>query len=107
MMDDAEIAFIGYGSSARAALQASSIARKIGVKVGSIQLYTIWPFPDKELIELCSRCKKVIVPELNMGQIVLEVQRALPPDVEVIPLQRYDGELLTPMQLLQKLEETL
>ena len=51
--------------------------------------------------------KKVIVAELNMGQIVHEVRRALPPDIEVHELQRYDGEILTPMQLVEKLEEVL
>jgi 2-oxoglutarate ferredoxin oxidoreductase subunit alpha len=107
MMDDAEIAFISYGTVARTALQAASIARKAGVKVGAIQLYTIWPFPDAQLVELCARCKKVIVAELNMGQIVHEIERALPRDIRIHTLQRYDGEILTPMQLLEKLEEVL
>ncbi|MCM2272981.1 MAG: 2-oxoacid:acceptor oxidoreductase subunit alpha [candidate division Zixibacteria bacterium] len=107
MMDDAEIAYISYGTVARTSLQAASIARTAGVKVGSIQLYTIWPFPDKQLLELCARCKKVIVGELNMGQIVHEVKRVLPRDIEVHTVQRYDGEILTPLQLLKKLEEVM
>jgi 2-oxoglutarate ferredoxin oxidoreductase subunit alpha len=107
MMDDAEIAFISYGTVSRAALQAVQIARKAGVKVGSIQLQTIWPFPDKQIRELCSRCRTVIVAELNMGQMDNEIRRVLPPNVKVDTLQRYDGEILTPMQLVQKLEEVL
>jgi 2-oxoglutarate ferredoxin oxidoreductase subunit alpha len=107
MMDDAEIAFISYGTVARTSMQAAAIARKAGVKVGSIQLYTIWPFPDKQLIELCARCRKVIVAELNMGQIVHEIRRILPPDIEIHTAQRYDGEILTPLQLLQKVEEVM
>lgn len=107
MMDDAEIAFISYGTVARTSMQAASIARKAGFKIGSIQLYTIWPFPDKQLLELCARCKKVIVGELNMGQIVHEVRRVLPRDVEIHTVQRYDGEVITPLQLLEKLEEVL
>jgi 2-oxoglutarate/2-oxoacid ferredoxin oxidoreductase subunit alpha len=106
-MEDAEVAFISYGTVARTALQASSIARQAGFKVGNIQLQTIWPFPDKTLINLCAKCKKVIVAELNMGQIVLEVQRALPRDVQIYTCQRYDGEILTTQQLLEKLEEVL
>jgi len=106
-MDDAEVAFVSYGSVSRAALQAVSLARSVGVKVGTIQLYTIWPFPYDKLKEICSRCKKVIVAELNMGQIIHEVRKALSADVEVLPLQRYDGEILTPTQLLEKLEEVL
>ncbi len=107
MMDDAEIAFISYGTVARTSMQAAAIARKAGAKVGSIQLYTIWPFPDKQLVELCARCRKVIVAELNMGQIVHEIRRILPPDIEIHTVQRYDGEILTPLQLLQKVEEVM
>ncbi|RKX25151.1 MAG: 2-oxoacid:acceptor oxidoreductase subunit alpha, partial [Candidatus Zixiibacteriota bacterium] len=70
-------------------------------------LYTIWPFPDKEIRDICSRCKKVIVGELNMGQIVHEIQRVLPEDKEIHTIQRYDGEIITPIQILEKLEEVL
>ena len=106
-IDDADVIFITYGSVARAALQATSLAREAGVKVGCIQLYTIWPFPDKELQDLCSKCKKIIVGELNMGQIVHEIERILPKDKEIHNIQRYDGEILTPIQMLEKLEEVL
>ncbi len=106
-MDDAEVAFISYGSVARAALQATDIVRGAGYKVGALQLQTIWPFPDKMLREMCANCRAVVVGELNMGQVVHEVRRALPPDIEVHELQRYDGEILTPMQLVHKLEEVL
>lgn len=106
-IDDAEVIFVSYGSVSRAALQATEIARRAGVKVGAVQLYTIWPFPDQPVREFCGRARKVIVGELNQGQIVHEVRRVLPDDIEVHSLQRYDGEILTPMQLLQKLEEVL
>ena len=107
MMDDAEIVFISYGTVSRAALQAASLAREAGVKVGTVQLYTIWPFAEQQLRDLCGKCKKVIVTELNMGQVIHEVRKALPADIEIHALQRYDGEILTPMQLLEKLEEVM
>ena len=107
MMDDAEVAFVTYGSVSRAALQATSLARQAGHKVGAVQLYTIWPFAYDQIKELCSRCKKVIVAELNMGQVVHEVKKVLCDDTELHTLQRYDGEILTPEQLLEKLEEVL
>lgn len=106
-VEDADIILIGYGSVARAALQAVAIARSNGVKVGLAQLCTIWPFPDKKLREVCSGCRKVIVGELNMGQLVHEVRRVLPPDISVHALCRYDGEILTPDQILEKIEEIL
>lgn len=106
-MDDAEIAFVSYGSVSRAALLAVALARQAGVKVGSIQLYTIWPFPLDRLRDLLQNCSHIIVGELNMGQIVLEVERVAPPEAQVHSVQRYDGEILTPMQLLEKLEEVM
>ncbi len=106
-MDDAEIAFVSYGSVSRAALLAVILARQAGIKVGSIQLYTIWPFPLDQLRDLLQNCSKVIVGELNMGQLVYEVERAVSHETEVHSLQRYDGEILTPVQLLEKLEEVL
>lgn len=106
-MDDAEVAIISYGSVSRAALQATSLARQAGFKVGAVQFYTIWPFDYEGLREICSKCKKVIVAELNMGQMIEEVKKALPEDTAIHSLFRYDGEILTPMQILEKLEEVL
>lgn len=107
MLDDADIVIVSYGSVSRCALQAASIARKAGFKVGCVQLYTIWPFPDKELTDLLSKCSKILVGELNMGQIASEVRRIVGPDKEIHTLQRYDGEIMTPMQMLEKLEEMI
>ena len=107
MMDDAEVAVIAYGSMARTALQAVMLAREAGIKIGLVQLYTVWPFPDREIQELCSKCRSVIVAELNMGQVVHEVRRVLPGDVAIQTAQRYDGEVMTPVELLQRLEEVL
>jgi len=106
-MDDAEIAFVSYGSVSRAAMLAVILAREAGVKVGSVQLHTVWPFPLEPLRDLLQNCSHIIVGELNMGQIVREVERVAPPDAKVHSLQRYDGEILTPMQVLDKLEEVL
>lgn len=107
MIDDAEYLFISYGTVSRAALQAMDIARKAGVKVGALQLYTIWPFDYDLIRQATDKCKSVIVAEMNMGQIVHEVQKAVAPDVKLHTVQRYDGEIITPMQLLEKLEEVL
>ncbi|MDX9858618.1 MAG: 2-oxoacid:acceptor oxidoreductase subunit alpha [candidate division Zixibacteria bacterium] len=104
---DAEIILIAYGSAARASLQAAQIAREAGAKIGVVQLYTIWPFPDRPLRDLCGHAKKVVVAELNMGQIVHEVRRALPDEIEVHAVQRYDGEILTPLQVLEKVDEVM
>jgi 2-oxoglutarate ferredoxin oxidoreductase subunit alpha len=107
MMQDAEYALVCYGSVSRAALLAVALARKAGVKVGLIQLYTIWPWPIDQLTDHLKGCKCIIVPELNMGQIVHRVERVAPPGAEVHSLPRYDGEIITPLELLEKLEEVM
>ncbi len=105
MMDDARIAVISYGSVARASHQAVKIAREKRIKVGSIQPLTIWPFPDAQLRQMLSGVKKVIVAELNMGQMVHEVRRVAPKGTEVFFMGRYDGEVMTPQQIVSKIGE--
>ncbi|MFH2035848.1 MAG: 2-oxoacid:acceptor oxidoreductase subunit alpha [Candidatus Zixiibacteriota bacterium] len=104
-MEDAHIAIISYGTVSRSARQAIQIAREKRIKVGAIQLLTIWPFPDAKLKELLSGVRKVIVAELNMGQLVHEIERIAPRHTEVFPLQRYDGEVMTPNQVIEKVRE--
>jgi 2-oxoglutarate ferredoxin oxidoreductase subunit alpha len=107
MMDDAHVAVLSYGSVARTALQAVKIARKRRIKVGAVQLQTIWPFPDQQLRDMLRGIRKVIVAELNMGQLVHEVQRIAPRGTEVVSLGRYDGEVMTPQQILDKIREVV
>lgn len=104
-MDDAKIAVFSYGTVARAAYQAVKIAREKRVRVGAIQPLTIWPFADNQIRDLLCNVKKVIVAELNMGQLVHEIRRVAPRHVEVLFLGRYDGEVMTPQQILDKIKE--
>jgi len=105
MMDDAHVAVFSYGTVARSALQAVKMARDRRIKVGSIRPLTIWPFPDEKLREMLSDVRRVIVAELNMGQLINEVQRVAPRHTRVIPLQRYDGEVMTPQQIYDRIRE--
>ncbi len=102
-MEDAEYAIISCGSTARSARRAVTLAREKGIKVGSLQIKTIWPFPEKEVAEVCGRVKKVIVPEMNMGQLVLEVERANQGKCKVVRYNRVDGDPLTPDEILDTL----
>ncbi|MBW7863393.1 MAG: 2-oxoacid:acceptor oxidoreductase subunit alpha [Candidatus Hydrogenedens sp.] len=104
-MDDAETAVVSYGSVSRTVLQAVRLARQAGVKIGCVQLRTVWPFPLAKLRELLQNTRNVIVAELNMGQIVGEVERVVPQGARVHSLLRYDGELFTPAQILSKIQE--
>ncbi|MBP8130491.1 MAG: 2-oxoacid:acceptor oxidoreductase subunit alpha [Candidatus Hydrogenedentes bacterium] len=106
-MEDADIAIVSYGSVSRTALLATLLARKAGVRVGCVQLQTVWPFPLEPVRSLLRNTMTVIVAELNMGQIVREVERVVPATAKVRSLLRYDGEILTPIQFMEKIEEVL
>jgi len=78
-VDDAEILVVAFGSPARSAASAVATARSEGIKAGLLRLVTIWPFPTEELEELSKQLKSVIVLEMNYGQLVREVERAVKP----------------------------
>lgn len=81
--EDAEIIVISYGTTARAALKAVEQARGSGLKVGSLKIVTVWPFPEKRVAELAKKAKAFVVPEMNFGQIVSEVERCSYGDANV------------------------
>ncbi len=103
-LDDAEIGIFAYGSTARSARYAVKEARSKGIKAGLLRPLTIWPFPDDAVAELSKKVKAVIVPELNLGQIVNEVRRVAC-NTEVEGIHRVDGEPITPAQILETIEK--
>ena len=104
-LEDADIAIVSFGVSARSAFMAANLARKEGIAAGVLQLQTIWPFPQRLIEELSEKVKTIIVPELNLGQIVGEVERYARGKCDVIGYSRVDGEPITPEEILQKLRE--
>ncbi len=107
MLDDAHVAVFSYGTVARASYQAVKMARERRIKVGAIQPFTIWPLDETKIKSMLGHVKKVIVAELNMGQLYNEIRRVAPKGTEVFHLGRYDGEVMTPLQILQKIREVL
>jgi 2-oxoglutarate ferredoxin oxidoreductase subunit alpha len=98
---DCEIALVSYGCTSRAIYETVEKAEDMGVKIGFIRLKTIWPFPDRIIRNLAEKAAKIFVPELNLGQIVKEVERAVDGAAEVIPLNKIGGgELITPEEML-------
>ena len=73
--DDAEVIVVSYGISSRVAVRGIEMAREKGIRVGSLRLVTVWPFPDEKICELAKTSKAFVVPEINYGQIVYEVDR--------------------------------
>jgi 2-oxoglutarate ferredoxin oxidoreductase subunit alpha len=103
LTDDADHLVIAYGSVARSARRAVRDARERGVKAGLIQLITLWPFPRQILEPYLRRVKAVLVPELNMGQVSREVKRINQGMTRVETLNRIDGTLITPDEILVRL----
>lgn len=104
-LDDAEIAIFAYGSSARSALEAVEMARSQGLKVGLLRAMTLWPFPEEAVDHWTKRVKAWVVPEMNLGQMVREVRLVAQGRVPIFPLNRIDGLLIEPEQILALIEK--
>ena len=103
-LEDAEIILIAYGGSARTAIAAIKMAREQGIKAGLLKLITLWPFPSSLIAQVGRKATKVIVPEMNYGQLVGEVERYISRD-KVVSVTRFDGELFDPQELLRPILE--
>lgn len=103
--EDAKVLIVSYGSVARSSLRAVREARQKGLKVGHFRPITLWPFPDEELQGLASQVDVVIVPELNCGQMLLEVERAVNGKAPVMGKSLVNGELFQPSDILSAIEE--
>jgi 2-oxoglutarate ferredoxin oxidoreductase subunit alpha len=95
-LDDADCVLISYGSSARSALHVVYNRRARGERLGLLELQTLWPFPAEAVRERCEKAKYVIVVEMNMGQIVQEVKKALDNPEKVFLANSIDGTFITP-----------
>jgi 2-oxoglutarate ferredoxin oxidoreductase subunit alpha len=106
-MEDAHVAVVSYGSVARATRQAVLTARQKRMKVGQVRPVTIWPTHDALYRKIfdSKALEVIIVAELNMGQMIYEIERLAPRSVKVVGLNRYDSELITPQQILDKIRE--
>ena len=104
-MEDAEVAILCYGGTMRAALAAMEEARAKGIRCGIFRPITIWPFPERELSAAVPGLKKLVVAEHNYGQILLEAERIVRGRCEVAFVGRYNGTVLTPRDILEKVED--
>lgn len=104
-LDDATLGIVSYGITSRPAQSAVELLRADGIRAGMLSLKTLWPFPDHLIREVAEQVDTIIVPELNMGQLVREIERAAGGRCEVIPVSRVDGHLLTPEQIAQAAHE--
>ncbi len=83
-IEDADIIVVSYGISSRVAVKGIELAREKGIKVGSLRLITVWPFPDKKIAELAKNIKAFVIPEINYGQVVFDVERCAHGEANVV-----------------------
>ncbi len=106
-LEDADVAIFAFGSSARSALEAVEMARQRGLKVGLLKAMTLWPFPEEYVDKWTRRVKAWVVPEMNLGQMVREVSLVVNGRLPVYPLNRVDGLLIEPHQILSLIEKQI
>jgi len=104
-IDGADVVVVSYGITSRVAQRAIGLAREKGVRVGKFRIVTAWPFPDSEIRDLAVRVKAFVVPELNLGQMSREVERAAAGQARTIPVTHAGGSVHRPEQILMAIEE--
>jgi len=101
--EDAEITIVAYGCVARSAKRAMIEAREKGIKVGLLKLVTLWPFVRSAVEKVLQTSKFLIVPEMNMGQVSREVKRVNRGMAKVLTLNKVDGTIITPEEILNRI----
>lgn len=105
LVDDAEVLIVAIGTISRSARNAVNALREKGVKAGLFRPITLWPFPEKRIAELAGQVKTMIVPEMNLGQMILEIQRVTAGACKLHGIGRVDGEPINPAQIIEKVKE--
>ncbi len=104
-LDQADVVVISYGITSRVAQRAIDMARERGLKVGKLRLITAWPFHDKKIAELAAHVKAFVVPELNLGQMVREVERAAAGKAKTLAVPHAGGGVHKPEDILDAIVE--
>ncbi len=100
--DGADTLIVSYGITSRSAAVAVREARAMGAKVSALSLQTLYPVPEKALVSAMDGISKIIVPEMNMGQYILEVERLAPAGVELVGVNKMDTTLVSPDEILEQ-----
>ena len=103
-MEDAEIAIVSYGVSARSSLAAVDEARALGIRAGLFRPITVWPFPEEQIRVLASQVKAFVTVEINLGQIHLEVERAAAGRAPAFLVGHAGGTVISPDRIIETLK---
>jgi 2-oxoglutarate/2-oxoacid ferredoxin oxidoreductase subunit alpha len=106
-LDDAEIAIVAYGAVSRSVKEAVDRLRENdeNPKVGSFRIKTMWPFPERAIRRLARKVSVIVVPEMNAGQVLYEVERMAQNFCEVVPINRVDSEIIPPRQIIKVVQD--
>jgi 2-oxoglutarate ferredoxin oxidoreductase subunit alpha len=104
-LDGADVVVVSYGITSRVAERAIQVARAKGLKVGRMRLQVVWPFPEQRFREVASKIKAFVVPELNMGQVVLEVERCAGGACRTISMPHPGGTVHKPADIVAAIEK--
>jgi 2-oxoglutarate ferredoxin oxidoreductase subunit alpha len=104
-VEDADVVVVSYGITSRVAQRAIEMARAEGLKVGKLRLITVWPFPEARIRELARTARAFVVPELNLGQMVREVERAAGSSARTYAVTHAGGTVHRPEQILEAIRE--
>ena len=104
-IEDAEVVVVSYGISARTSLWPIEQARKEGIRVGYLRLITVWPFPEERIRQLAKSIRAFVVPEINMGQMMREVERCAAGQARVFGVHRLGGDILEPHKVLNAIRQ--
>ena len=103
----ADVVVVSYGSTARVAAAGIDGARAKGLKVGGLRLLTVWPFPENRIRQLAKRAKAFVVPEINYGQVVLEVERCVGGQAKTVLVPHMGGDVHDPAVIQKAIEEAV
>jgi len=104
-IEGADVVVVSYGITSRVAQRAIELAHDKGIKVGKFRLITAWPFPEKKIAEIASKVKAMVVPEINLGQMVREVERAAAGKCIVRHVSHAGGSVHKPEDILNAIVE--
>jgi 2-oxoglutarate ferredoxin oxidoreductase subunit alpha len=105
--DNADVIVVSYGITSRVALKAIEWARRDGIKVGTFRLQVIWPFPEKRIAALAQKIQAFVVPEMNLGQIVFEVERCSQGKAKSVLVPHAGGTVHNPEDIYQAIKGSL
>ena len=104
-LEGADVVVVSYGITSRVAQRAIEMARERGLRVGKLRLITAWPFPRRRFVNWLPSVKAFVVPELNLGQMVREVERAAGGKAKTFAVPHAGGSVHRPEDILKVIVE--